>query len=141
LSTFGIVALIVFLTPLNRIYDAFSAIKLITIGLSCIGIGMVMLGIYANFYVNFFAMIIYGFGFAFIFPSMNKVISDASSIVDRWKGLCVFYEFFSFGVVLGSYASLWFAGILGLPFIMCALFMFISVVIITIIQKMRSSPV
>src|SRR5699024_12778245 len=28
LSTFGIVALIVLLTPLNRIYDAFSAIKL-----------------------------------------------------------------------------------------------------------------
>src|SRR5699024_6806975 len=141
LSTFGIVALIVFLTPLNRIYDAFSAIKLITIGLSCIGIGMVMLGIYANFYVNFFvmficvfdafsalklitlglfcigigmvmlglyanfyvnffAMIIYGFGFAFIFPSMNKVIADASSKVDRGKAYGVFYAFFSFGVVI-----------------------------------------
>lgn len=141
LSTFGIVALIVFLTPLNRIYDAFSAIKLITIGLSCIGIGMVMLGIYANFYVNFFAMIIYGFGFAFIFPSMNKVIADASSKVDRGKAYGVFYAFFSFGVVIGSYASGWFAGILGLPFIMCALVMFISVAIITIIQKKRTSSV
>src|SRR5699024_3160146 len=125
----------------NRIYDAFSAIKLITIGLSCIGIGMVMLGIYANFYVNFFAMIIYGFGFAFIFPSMNKVIADASSKVDRGKAYGVFYAFFSFGVVIGSYASGWFAGILGLPFIMCALVMFISVAIITIIQKKRTSSV
>ena len=141
LSTFGIVALIVFLTPINRVYDAFSAIRLIAIGLFCIGIGMVMLGIYVNVYVNFIAMVIYGFGFAFIFPSMNKVIADASSKVDRGKAYGVFYAFFSFGVVIGSFASGWFAGILGLPFIMCALVMFISVAIITIIQKKRTSSV
>src|SRR5690625_1855677 len=82
LITFVLVVLIVFLTPLYRIYDAFFAIKLITIGLYCIGIGIVMLAIYANFYVNFFAMIIYGFSFAFICPPMNKVISDESSKVD-----------------------------------------------------------
>src|SRR5699024_9659624 len=89
----------------------------------------------------FFAMIIYGFGFAFIFPSMNKVIADASSKVDRGKAYGVFYAFFSFGVVIGSYASGWFAGILGLPFIMCALVMFISVAVITIIEKKRPSSV
>lgn len=141
LSTFGIVALIVFLTPINRVYDAFSAIRLIAIGLFCIGIGMVMLGVYANVYVNFIAMLIYGFGFAFIFPSMNKVIADASSKVDRGKAYGVFYAFFSFGVVVGSFASGWFAGVLGLPFIMCALIMFISVASIAIIQKKRKSSI
>src|SRR5699024_7105086 len=43
LSTFGIMALIIFLTPLNFIYDRFSAIHLIMIGLSLIGIGMIIL--------------------------------------------------------------------------------------------------
>src|SRR5699024_8055732 len=33
LSTFGIVALVVFLTPLNRIYDHFKAIRLVLVGL------------------------------------------------------------------------------------------------------------
>src|SRR5699024_2435501 len=102
---------------------------------------MVMIRIYENFYVNFFAMIICGFGLAFIFPSMNIVIADDSSIFDRGKEYGVFYGFFSFGVVICSYDSEWCAGILGLPFIMCALVMFISVAIITIIQKKRTSSV
>src|SRR5699024_8529251 len=141
LSTFGIVALIVFLTPLNRIYDAFSAIKLITIGLSCIGIGMFMLGIYANFYVNFFAMIFEGFGFVFICLSINKVFAVAASKVVLGLAFGLFYAFFSFVVVIGSFGSGLFAGILGFPFILRALLMFISVAIITLILKKRTSAV
>src|SRR5690625_286390 len=76
LSTFGIVALIVFLTPINRIYDRISAIKLIVTGLTLIGIGMLILSFFVSFSSNFFAMIIYGLGFAFIFPSMNKIIAN-----------------------------------------------------------------
>src|SRR5699024_11950539 len=48
LSTFGIVALTVFLATLMRIYDGISAIKLITIGLACIRMAMFMLGDTAN---------------------------------------------------------------------------------------------
>src|SRR5699024_1236971 len=99
LSTFGIVALIVFLTPINFIYDRFSAVKLIALGLTLIGIGMLILSIMATFSSNLIAMIIYGLGFAFIFPSMNKVIADASTKVDRGKAYGIFYAFFSLGVV------------------------------------------
>lgn len=141
LSTFGIVALIVFLTPINRAFDHFSAIHLIGTGLFLIGIGMVILGISPNFYSNFAAMVIYGLGFAFIFPSMNKVIADASSKVDRGKAYGVFYAFFSLGVVVGSSASGWFANVLGLPFLMCALVMFIAVAAIVFIQRKRTSNV
>src|SRR5699024_6629077 len=69
LSTFGIVALIVFMTPLHRIYDKYAAIRLIAIGLSLIGFGMIILSISAAFVSNIIAMVIYGLGFAFIFPS------------------------------------------------------------------------
>lgn len=135
LSTFGIVALIVFLTPVNRIYDAFSAIKLVAMGLSLIGIGMIILSFMTTFSSNFVAMIIYGLGFALIFPSMNKIIADASTEVDRGKAYGLFYAFFSLGVVAGSSASGWFADYLGLPFLVCAIVMFASVVVILFLDK------
>src|SRR5690625_3196923 len=127
LTTFGIVALIVFLTPINRIYDQFSAIKLIALGLSLIGGGMIMLSFMTSFSSNLLAMMIYGLGFAFIFPSMNKIIADASSKVDRGKAYGVFYAFFSLGVVAGSTVSGWFAQFLGLPFLVCAIIMYLAV--------------
>ncbi len=135
LSTFGIVALVVFLTPVNRIYDQFSAIKLIAIGLSLIGVGMIMLSFMTSFSSNLLAMMIYGLGFAFIFPSMNKIIADASSKVDRGKAYGVFYAFFSLGVVAGSTVSGWFAQYLGLPFLVCAIIMFVSVGIILFLDR------
>src|SRR5699024_6932837 len=99
LSTFGIVALIIFLTPINFIYDRFPAVHLIVTGLALIGIGMLILGSSALFASNLAAMVIYGLGFALIFPSMNKIIADASSKVDRGKAYGIFYAFFSLGVV------------------------------------------
>lgn len=135
LSTFGIVALIVFLTPINKIYDRFSAIKLVALGLSLIGIGMIILSFMTSFSSNFVAMIIYGLGFAFIFPSMNKLIADASSKTDRGKAYGVFYAFFSLGAVAGSSASGLFAQILGLPFLVCAIVMFVSVIVILFLDR------
>jgi len=135
LSTFGIMALIIFLTPLNFIYDRFSAAHLIMVGLSFIGIGMIILSVQATFMSNFIAMVIYGVGFAFIFPSMNKIIADASTKVDRGKAYGVFYAFFSLGVVAGSSFAGIFAEVLGLPFLMSAIVMFMTAGIIFFISK------
>ena len=135
LSTFGIVALIIFLTPINFIYDRFSPIRLISLGLFLIGTGMLILSFSAIFWSNFIAMIIYGLGFAFIFPSMNKIVADASSKVDRGKAYGIFYAFFSLGVVAGSSISGSFAQFLGLPFLVSALTMFGCVLIILFIAK------
>src|SRR5690625_3360449 len=135
LSTFGIVALIVFLTPLNLIYDKFYSIKLVMVGLLLIGAAMVILSFSTEFIVNFIAMVIYGFGFSFIFPSMNKIVAEASTEVDRGKAYGVFYAFFSLGVVVGSSLSGTIAGTLGLPFLVCAIIMFIATTIIYFISK------
>lgn len=135
LSTFGIMALIVFLTPLNFIYDKFSPVHLIATGLGLIGVGMIILSVMATFMSNFIAMVIYGLGFAFIFPSMNKIIADASTKVDRGKAYGVFYAFFSLGVVAGSSVSGVFAETSGLPFLACAIIMFIVIAIIIILNR------
>lgn len=139
LSTFGIVALIVFLTPINRIYDHFSAVKLVMAGLSLIGVGMIILSVSIQFSVNFVAMIIYGFGFAFIFPSMNKIVAEASTKVDRGKAYGIFYAFFSLGVVAGSFISGNLAIIQGLPFLFCAIAMLVSVITISTVHRKQTA--
>lgn len=141
LSTFGIVALIVFLTPINTIYDSVSAVRLIIIGLSLIGVGMLILSLFTTFSTNLLAMVIYGLGFSFIFPSMNKIIADASTKVDRGKAYGIFYAFFSLGVVAGSSVSGWFAQIVGLPFLVCAVIMFMAVIVIFLISKKNKSGI
>src|SRR5690625_4301130 len=107
LSTFGIVALLVFLTSINTIFDKISAFKLTLAGLLLIGSALIILSFSASLNINFFAMIIYGIGFAFTFPSMNKIVADASADVDRGKAYGIFYAFFSLGVVAGSTISGW----------------------------------
>lgn len=141
LTTFGIVALIVFLTPINRIYDLFSAAKLIAIGLSAIGVGMIILSVSTTFGVNFIAMIIYGFGFSFIFPSMNKIVAEASRKINRGKAYGIFYAFFSLGVVVGSSISGTIAQYAGLPFLVCAVIMFISTFVILYVNKRQQATV
>lgn len=128
LSTFGIVALIVFLTPINVIFDLFSDIKLTLSGLFLIGIALIILSFTAALPINFLAMVIYGLGFALIFPSMNKIVADASADVDRGKAYGIFYAFFSLGVVAGSTISGWVAQASGLPFLVSA-FIMISIAI------------
>jgi len=135
LSTFGIVALIVFMSPLNNIYDRFSAVRLIMLGLFFIGLGMVALSLFTTFISNFIAMIVYGFGFAFIFPSMNKLVADASERIDRGKAYGIFYAFFSLGVVAGSSISGNVAQFSGLPFLVCAFVLFGTVLFIVLIRR------
>lgn len=136
LSTFGIVALIVFLTPINTIFDRISAIKLTLSGLLLIGSALIILSFSASLNINFFAMIIYGIGFAFTFPSMNKIVADASADVDRGKAYGIFYAFFSLGVVAGSTISGWVAEAAGIPFLASAIIMIaIGIFIAFIAQK------
>lgn len=116
LSTFGIVALIVFLTPLNRMYNSFSPIKLVVTGLSTIAFVHIMLNFTMSPLISFLLMTIYGVGFAFVFPSMNRIVSEASTKVDRGKAYGIFYAFFSFGAVVGSFLSGLAVEIVGLPF-------------------------
>lgn len=116
LSTFGIVALIVFLTPINRIYDRVSPVKLVVFGLTIIASVHVLLNFAVTPIMGYGLMMIYGFGFAFVFPSMNRMVSETSSKVDRGKAYGIFYALFSFGAVIGSFLSGLAIEITGLPF-------------------------
>src|SRR5699024_11151878 len=105
LSTCGIVALLVFLTPINTIFDKNSAIKVALAGLLLRGSAVIIFLFSASLHSNFCAMIIYALGFAFTLPSMNKIVADASADVARGEAYGIFYAFLSSGVVAGSTLS------------------------------------
>lgn len=135
LSVYGIVALIIFLTPLNRIYDSLSSVHLTVVGIMIIGSVHVMLNIISVFWISMLLMVVYGIGFALVFPSMNKIVANASSKVDRGKAYGIFYAFFSLGAVAGSFVSGATAETLGLPFLSSAITMITVAIILFIISR------
>lgn len=137
LSIFGIVALIVFLTPINRIYDKYPAINLIIIGVIAISFSQFILSFFTSFSFGLASMIIYGFGFAFIFPSMNKIVADASSEVDRGKAYGIFYAFFSLGAVAGSFISGLVSETIGKPFLVSGLIMLTIMLVLQMLSRKK----
>ncbi|WP_458948468.1 MFS transporter [Oceanobacillus sp. CAU 1775] len=135
LSIYGIVALIIFITPINRIYDRLSSVSLTIVGIMIIGSVHIMLNIFSVYWLSMVLMVIYGIGFAFVFPSMNKMVANASTMVDRGKAYGIFYAFFSLGAVAGSFVSGATAETLGLPFFSSAITMMTIGIILYYISK------
>src|SRR5699024_9098517 len=82
-----------------------------------IGFVHIMMNIISIFWISLVLMVIYGVGFALVFPSMNQIVTEASSKVDRGKAYGIFYAFFSLGSVVGSFVSGATSDAFGLPFL------------------------
>ncbi|MFS0574921.1 MFS transporter [Sporosarcina sp. 179-K 3D1 HS] len=102
LSTFGVVAILIFLLPTNRIFDKARPMVTLAFGISLMGVSMILLSLVEDMALLFIAMSLYGIGFAFLFPSINSLLIDSSSAEFRGKAYGYFYAFFSIGVVAGS---------------------------------------
>ena len=102
LSIFGITAVLIFLLPVNRIFDHIRPIITLTFGMSMMGVSMLLLSQAEALPFLFMAMTFYGIGFAFLFPSINSLLIDSSSPEFRGKAYGYFYAFFSIGTVAGS---------------------------------------
>ncbi|MFC5603878.1 MFS transporter [Sporosarcina koreensis] len=102
LSTFGIVAILIFLLPINRIFDKVRPMITLAFGISMMGLSMLFLSQVTELKFLYIAMALYGIGFAFLFPSINSLLIDSSSPEFRGKAYGYFYAFFSIGVVAGS---------------------------------------
>lgn len=125
LSVFGIVAILIFATPINRIYTKFSPVSLVSAGIFIVGIAMMFLHAAPSTIFIYIVMVIYGVGFSFIFPSMNKIIGQNTEMHERGKANGVFYSFFSLGSVAGSYLSGIFATYFETPFLFIGLMLII----------------
>ncbi|MFJ7918000.1 MULTISPECIES: MFS transporter [unclassified Lysinibacillus] len=102
MSTFGIIAVLVFILPTNRIFDRVAPIKTLSLGISLMGISQLLISQADSSTLLYIAMACYGIGFGFLFPSVNSLLIDSTTAEIRGKAYGYFYAFFSLGVVLGS---------------------------------------
>lgn len=103
LSMFGIVAVIIFITPLNRIFDYLSASSSLFIGIVLLGVSQILLGEATTTIPLYGVLSLYGIGFSFTFPAINKLLAEATEKEIRGKAYGYFYAFFSIGTVAGSF--------------------------------------
>lgn len=135
ISIFGVVAIFVFLLPTNRMYDKYDANKIIIIGMLIVVISQLLLAIFTTAIPIFISMAIFGLGFAFMFPSLTKVIVTDAPEEHRGKGFGIFYACFSLGVIAGSFVTGLLQGIPWLAFSFSALIVLIIAIIIFIRKR------
>lgn len=85
LSTFGMVAIGVFLLPTNRIFDRVPPLSTLLAGMLTIAEALLGLSLAGREESLFAVMAIYGIGFAFMFPSMNALLTGHVPEGDRGK--------------------------------------------------------
>lgn len=102
MSTFGLVAVLIFILPTNTLFDRLKAVHTAVFGMSLMGISMLSISFSPSIHLLYFIMGVYGIGFAFLFPSLNSMLVEATDPADRGKAYGYFYAFFSMGVVIGS---------------------------------------
>ena len=102
LSVFGIAAILVFLLPVNRLFDAVKPVFTLIAGFFLMGSALFLLSAVSAAALLYVSMICYGVGFALLFPSINSLLIDSTTPRSRGRAYGYFYAFFSIGVVAGS---------------------------------------
>lgn len=102
LSVFGIAAILVFLLPVNRIFDTAKPLYTLIAGFTFMGVSLFLLSANEAVPILYGIMCLYGIGFALLFPSINSLLIDSTRKASRGKAYGLFYAFFSLGVVSGS---------------------------------------
>lgn len=140
MSTFALTAILIFILPTNKLFDRFSHENTISLGLAILGVALFLLSLTSYQNYLYAIMVVYGIGFALIFPSINALIVQHTNTLDRGKAFGLFYAFFSFGVVIGSV----FTGALAVTadgaFLIGAAVVFIScIVLFFLIRKQKKA--
>ncbi len=102
LSTFGLVAVLMFILPTNKLFDRISPVTSLALGLGLIGISQILIGQNSSTVILYMILALYGFGFAFLFPAINMLLAHGTVKENRGKAYGYFYALFSIGVVVGS---------------------------------------
>ncbi|WP_256757823.1 MFS transporter [Cohnella sp. WQ 127256] len=107
MSTFGIIAVLIFVLPTNRIFDRVPPTRTMALGIALIGLSQLLISQSTTTLALYLVLGLYGVGFAFFFPSMNTMLIKATPAELRGKAYGYFYAFFSLGVVAGSSVLGW----------------------------------
>lgn len=104
---FGIIAILIFVLPTNRIFDRVAPSKTMAIGIAIMGLCQLLISQSTTILELYFVLGLYGVGFAFLFPSINTLLIKATPVEMRGKAYGYFYACFSLGVVAGSTVLGW----------------------------------
>ncbi|WP_238457981.1 MFS transporter [Alkalihalobacterium alkalinitrilicum] len=137
MSVFGLVAIVLFILPTNKLFDQWEKTVFMKSGLIIISIALIVLSISFTIWQMFLAMGLYGIGFALIFPSTSATVIECSKENEKGRAFGLFYACFSLGVMFGSFI----AGLLPLiptfQFFIGALFVLITVFIHSALSRFR----
>ncbi|WP_211749410.1 MFS transporter [Paenibacillus sp. Marseille-Q4541] len=126
MSTFGIIAVLLFVLPTNRIFDRVAPSITMAIGMGLMGLSQLLISQSTTTLTLYIVLGLYGVGFALLFPSINTMLIKATPAELRGKAYGYFYAFFSLGVVAGSSVLGW------LPFNISGGFLFTGVILLLI---------
>lgn len=124
MSTFGIIAVLIFVLPTNRIFDRVAPSITMAIGIGFMGLSQLLISQSSTELALYVVLGLYGVGFAFLFPSINTMLIKATPAELRGKAYGYFYAFFSLGVVAGSSVLGW------LPFNITEGFIFTGIILL-----------
>ena len=102
MSVFGLVAVAIFVLPTNKLFDRIPPLVSFSIGMGCMGFSQLLLGQSNSLAFLYLIMVLYGVGFAFLFPAVNTLLVQSTTRSMRGKAYGYFYALFSLGVVAGS---------------------------------------
>lgn len=101
MSSYGVIAIILFILPTNRLSDTYGRMYPMMSGLALIALSCLMLSLASQIPYLYIAMLLFGSGFAFLFPAMTALVIDQTSADERGRAFGLFYAFYSLGVVIG----------------------------------------
>lgn len=107
MSVFGIVAVLLFVLPTNRIFDRVAPSFTMAAGIGLMGISQLLVGPSGSAVALYGVMALYGVGFGLLFPSINTLLIQSTTADQRGRAYGYFYAFFSLGVVAGSSTLGW----------------------------------
>lgn len=103
MSTFALTAIFIFILPTNKLYDRYRHEYTLLAGLIILGFAVMLLSMLTEPALLYATMVVYGIGFALIFPSLNALIIQYTDVSERGKAFGIFYAIFSVAVVIGSF--------------------------------------
>ena len=139
MSMFGVVAVLIFILPTNRIFDKAPPMYTLSLGIFLMGVGQLFISQGHSSTILYAALSCYGIGFALLFPSLNSVLIDATNEDIRGKAYGYFYAFFSLGVVAGSALIGWLpTNVIG-GFIITGIILVTYSVLVLIVSRSRET--
>ncbi|MFV8829972.1 MFS transporter [Alkalihalobacterium sp. APHAB7] len=139
LSVFGLVAILIFVLPTNKVFDQLKKTRLMISGLIVISIALLYLAFALTLSHMIVAMAIYGIGFALIFPSASGTVIERTKEKERGKAFGLFYAFFSLGVICGSFFAGLFSFFPAYQFVIGTMFVLFTVSTYTIAMLWKKS--